>query len=36
MPVTLSRLEQSDEDLSGEMADNVEHAIEYFDDRGTH
>lgn len=46
MPVTLSRLKQASEGLTsegltskgltGEMAENIEHAIDYFDDRGTH
>lgn len=36
MPVTESRLEDSGTDLSGDMADNVEHAIEYFEELGTH
>ena len=36
MPITQSRLEASSEDLSGDMADNVDHAIEYFEQLGTH
>ena len=36
MPITPSRLSESDEDLSGNMADNIGHAIEYFEELGTH
>ena len=36
MPVTQSRLEESSEDLPGDMAGNVDHAIEYFEQLGTH
>ncbi len=36
MPVTPTRLENSDEDLSGDMANNVSHAIEYFEQLGRH
>ena len=36
MPVTQSRLQESDVDLDGDMADNVEHAIEFFEELGSH
>ncbi len=36
MPITSSRLSESDEDLSGNLADNVGHAIKYFEELGTH
>jgi|GEM_PF-5516819 len=36
MPVTQSRLEDSEDELDGGMSNNVSHAIEYFDSLGTH
>jgi hypothetical protein len=36
MPVTRTRLEDTESELEGDVQDNVSHAVEYFDSLGTH
>jgi hypothetical protein len=36
MPVTTSRLRDSEQDIDGPMGENIQHAVKYFDELGRH